>query len=94
MKSWGSKPVRQAVEPSPFPNAVFFYFAQGICHHGKIFVSVLECLAHDYRDIVSSSYLECNRCSVSMELMMKGPYSQSYGFASSHVWMRVDHKEG
>ena len=71
MKSWGSKPVRQAVEPSPFPNAVFFYFAQGICHHGKIFVSVLECLAHDYRDIVSSSYLECNRCSVSMELMIK-----------------------
>ena len=25
----------------------------------------------------------------------KGPYSQSYGFSSSHVWMReLDHKEG
>ena len=25
----------------------------------------------------------------------KGPYSQSYGFCSSHVWMwQVDHKEG
>ena len=25
----------------------------------------------------------------------KGPYSQSYGFSSSHVWMwEVDHKEG
>ena len=25
----------------------------------------------------------------------KGPYSQSYGFSSSHVWMScMDHKEG
>ena len=25
----------------------------------------------------------------------KGPYSQSYGFSSSHVWMwELDHKEG
>ena len=25
----------------------------------------------------------------------KGPYSQSYGFSSSHVWMwKLDHKEG
>ena len=25
----------------------------------------------------------------------KGPYSQSYGFSSSHVWMwQLDHKEG
>ena len=24
----------------------------------------------------------------------KGLYSESYGFSSSHVWMRVDHKEG
>ena len=25
----------------------------------------------------------------------KGPYSQSYGFSSSHVWMwEMDHKEG
>ena len=25
----------------------------------------------------------------------KGPYGQSYGFSSSHVWMReLDHKEG
>ena len=25
----------------------------------------------------------------------KGPYSQSYGFSSSHIWMwRLDHKEG
>ena len=25
----------------------------------------------------------------------KGPYSQSYGFSSSHVWMReLDQKEG
>ena len=28
-------------------------------------------------------------------LPIKGPYSQSYGFSSSHVWMReLDHKEG
>ena len=25
----------------------------------------------------------------------KGPYSQSYGFSNSHVWMwELDHKEG
>ena len=25
----------------------------------------------------------------------KGPYSQNYGFSSSHVWMwELDHKEG
>ena len=25
----------------------------------------------------------------------QGPYSQSYGFSSSHVWMlKLDHKEG
>ena len=28
-------------------------------------------------------------------LPIKGPYSQSYGFSSSHVWMwELDHKEG
>ena len=28
-------------------------------------------------------------------LPIKRPYSQSYGFSSSHVWMReLDHKEG
>lgn len=39
--------VRQAVrqlEPSPFPNAVF-YFAQGICHHGKIFCFCVRMLS-------------------------------------------------
>ena len=31
----------------------------------------------------------------SRDLADKGPYSQSYGFSSSHVWMwELDHKEG
>ena len=30
-----------------------------------------------------------------MDFANKGPYSQSYGFSSSHLWMtESDHKEG
>ena len=31
----------------------------------------------------------------SRDIANKGPFSQSYGFSSSHVWMsELDHKEG
>ena len=44
-----------------------------------------ECKVLKSRDIALSETLLVNR----------GPYSQSYGFSSSHVWMwKLDHEEG
>ena len=57
--------------------------------------------------IISLAYISRNKISVTKQwthfkrsfkntyCIYKGPYSQSYGFSSSHVWIwELDHKEG
>ena len=46
---------------------------------------------HDWSNLAWRQYIKKQR----HYFANKGPYSQSYGFSSSHIWMgELDHKEG
>ena len=58
-------------------------------------MSVSVCLHSEYLEIRSYLVLLIWGHTFRRHFVNKGPYSQNYGFSSSHVWLwELDHKEG
>ena len=66
---------------------IFFGFRitmDDVCSHENLKMLIPRKKSYDKLSILKAEILLAN----------KGPYSQSYGFSSSHVWMwELDHKE-